>query len=188
MRKLIRWSLAALLAIAFAASVQARADDLFRGIGDFDGRKIGHVWIIVLENEGFDTTFGPNSLAPFLAKTLPSQGVMLNQYYATGHVSLDNYIAMISGQAATVQTRVDCTFYDDLELTGITSDGQAIGTGCVYPRQIRTNRPLAASRWSRSMARRKLRSTRSTKPRGRRRSRVATSMPHGTTPSSTSIR
>lgn len=138
MRKLIRWSLAALLAIAFAASVQARADDLFRGIGDFDGRKIGHVWIIVLENEGFDTTFGPNSLAPFLAKTLPSQGVMLNQYYATGHVSLDNYIAMISGQAATVQTRVDCTFYDDLELTGITSDGQAIGTGCVYPRQIRT--------------------------------------------------
>jgi phosphatidylinositol-3-phosphatase len=71
--------------------------------------KIGHVFVIVLENEGFNKTFGPNSLAPFLSQTLPSQGVMLNQYYGTGHVSLDNYIAMVSGQSATLQTRVDCT-------------------------------------------------------------------------------
>jgi hypothetical protein len=134
MFKFIKWSLAAMLMGAFAASATARAE----GFPDFDGRKIGHVWIIVLENEGFDTTFGANSLAPFLAKTLPSQGVMLNQYYATGHVSLDNYIAMVSGQSSTVQTHVDCTFYDDFQLTGITPDGQAIGSGCVFPRQIKT--------------------------------------------------
>jgi hypothetical protein len=30
---------------------------------------------------------------PYLSKTLPFQGVLLNQYYGTGHVSLDNYIA-----------------------------------------------------------------------------------------------
>src|ERR1700694_5045206 len=105
----------ALLMGTLAAAPSAMARD---GDRDRDGR-IGHVFVIVLENEGFDVTFGPNSLAPFLSKTLPSQGVMLNQYYATGHVSLDNYIAMISGQAATQQTSVDCTKYEDFNLTGI---------------------------------------------------------------------
>jgi phospholipase C len=33
-------------------------------------RKIQHVFVIVLENEGFDVTFGPNSKAPFLSKVL----------------------------------------------------------------------------------------------------------------------
>ncbi|HTB93224.1 MAG TPA: alkaline phosphatase family protein [Candidatus Sulfotelmatobacter sp.] len=99
--------------------------------------RIKHVFVIVLENEGFDVTFGPNSKAPFLSQTLPSQGVLLNQYYGTGHVSLDNYIAMLSGQAATPQTRNDCQIYQDFALTDVTSDGQAIGSGCVYPASIK---------------------------------------------------
>src|SRR5262249_31962604 len=79
------------------------------GRDDDEGhRRDRHVFVIVLENEGFEVTFGPNSKAPFLAKTLTSQGVLLSQYFATGHVSLDNYIAMLSGQAATPQTRLDC--------------------------------------------------------------------------------
>jgi phosphatidylinositol-3-phosphatase len=129
----IKWPLAtAMLMGTLAAAPSAMARD-------FDhGGRIGHVFVIVLENEGFDVTFGPNSPAKFLSQTLPSQGVMLNQYYGTGHVSLDNYIAMISGQSATLQTRVDCTFYDDFKLTGMTPDGQAIGTGCVYPAAIKT--------------------------------------------------
>jgi hypothetical protein len=102
-----------------------------------DGR-IKHVFVIVLENEGFDATFGPNSKAPFLSKTLTSEGVLLNQYFGTGHVSLDNYVAMISGQAATPQTRADCVTYADFIQTGLTPDGQAIGTGCVYPSSIKT--------------------------------------------------
>src|SRR5580700_4540251 len=100
--------------------------------------RIKHVFVIVLENEGFDVTFGPNSKAPFLSKTLTSQGVLLSQYYGTGHASLDNYIAMISGQAATPGTRNDCQTYADFVLSGITPDGQAIGSGCVYPEQIKT--------------------------------------------------
>jgi phosphatidylinositol-3-phosphatase len=129
----IKWPLAtALLMGTLAAAPSAMARD-----GDRDG-KIGHVFVIVLENEGFNKTFGPNSLAPFLSQALPSQGVMLNQYYGTGHVSLDNYIAMVSGQSATLQTRVDCTIYQDLVLNGITPDGQVAGTGCVYPAQIKT--------------------------------------------------
>lgn len=138
MFNIIKWSLAAVLMAAFAACAAARADD-FR---DFDSRKIGHVWIIVLENEGFNITFGAaaqaNPATQFLAKTLPSQGVLLNQYYGTGHVSLDNYIAMVSGQSSTVQTHVDCTFYDNFNLTGVTPDGQAISTGCVFPSQFQT--------------------------------------------------
>src|SRR6202047_4733165 len=78
------------------------------------------------------------SATQYLSQTLPGQGVLLSQYYGTGHVSLDNYIAMISGQSSTVQTHVDCTFYDDFKLTGVTPDGQAIGTGCVYPAQFKT--------------------------------------------------
>ncbi|HWY05837.1 MAG TPA: alkaline phosphatase family protein [Candidatus Acidoferrales bacterium] len=100
--------------------------------------RIKHVFVIVLENEGFDVTFGPNSKAPFLSRTLTSQGVLLNQYYGTGHVSLDNYIAMLSGQAATPQTRNDCQVFQDFALTGVTPDGQAIGSGCVYPASIKT--------------------------------------------------
>ncbi len=123
--------------LAAAPSAMARDGDH----GDRDGR-IGHVFVIVLENEGFDTTFGTaaqqNPATQFLSQTLPSQGVLLSQYYGTGHVSLDNYIAMLSGQSSTVQTHVDCTFYDDFKLTGVTPDGQAIGTGCVYPAQFKT--------------------------------------------------
>jgi phosphatidylinositol-3-phosphatase len=133
----IKWPLATTMLIGtLAAAPSAMARD-----GDRDGR-IGHVFVIVLENEGFDTTFGTaaqqNPATQFLSQTLPSQGVLLSQYYGTGHVSLDNYIAMISGQSSTVQTHVDCTFYDDFKLTGVTPDGQAIGTGCVYPAQFKT--------------------------------------------------
>lgn len=100
--------------------------------------KIRHVWVITLENENFDTTFGPNTKSPYLAQTLTAQGALLTQYYGTGHVSLDNYIAMLSGQAGTPQTISDCQTYQDYKQTGTASDGQAIGTGCVYPANIQT--------------------------------------------------
>ncbi|HEY2150496.1 MAG TPA: alkaline phosphatase family protein [Vicinamibacterales bacterium] len=103
-----------------------------------DNARVGHVFVIVLENEGFDTTFGPSSKAPYLSKTLTSQGALLAQYYGTGHASLDNYIAMISGQAATPETRNDCQVFSEFALTGFTPDGQAIGHGCVYPDSVKT--------------------------------------------------
>jgi hypothetical protein len=106
--------------------------------GTTSGHHIKHVLTIVLENEGNDTTFGPNSSAPYLSKTPSSQGVLLNQYYGTGQVSLDNYISMISGQAATPQTRNDCQVYADFIQTGLTPDRQAIGSGRVYPASVKT--------------------------------------------------
>jgi len=105
---------------------------------DRHGPPIKHVFVIVLENEGFDTTFGPQSKAPYLSKTLTRSGVLLNQYYGTGHASLDNYISMISGQAATPETRNDCQTFQDFVATGMTPDGQVIGHGCVYPDSVKT--------------------------------------------------
>lgn len=99
---------------------------------------IKHVFVIVLENKGYDTTFGPNSQAPYLSQTLPSQGELLTQYYGIGHASLDNYIAMVSGQAPAVTTQADCPFYTNLFPGTMGQDGQAVGQGCVYPATVQT--------------------------------------------------
>jgi phosphatidylinositol-3-phosphatase len=99
---------------------------------------IEHVFVIVLENQGYQATFGPHSNAPYLARTLTQKGVLLTQYFATGHFSLDNYLAMISGQAATPETRDDCEIFAEFVSSGTTADGQAIGRGCVYPSSVKT--------------------------------------------------
>jgi hypothetical protein len=99
---------------------------------------VGHVFIIVLENEGYEQTFGPQSPAPYLARTLTAQGALLTQYFGTGHASLDNYLAMISGQAATPETRADCRVFEDFVQTGTAPDGQVVGHGCVYPATVKT--------------------------------------------------
>ena len=99
---------------------------------------IRHVFVIVLENKTFDKTFGPNSEAPYLADTMASAGALLTQYYGIGHYSLDNYIAMISGQAPNPATQADCGKFVDFVETGMADDGQVIGKGCVYPAHVRT--------------------------------------------------
>ena len=98
---------------------------------------IGHVFVVVLENQPYDNTFGARSPAKFL-KALPQQGALIANYYGTSHESLGNYLALISGQAPNVTTNSDCEVYADFVSTGTTADGQAIGHGCVYPRDIAT--------------------------------------------------
>jgi hypothetical protein len=92
-----------------------------------------HVFIVVLENENAKATFGPNTPIPYLAKTLTSKGAYVPNYYAIGHQSLDNYIAMVSGQAPNPDTQADCQIYSDFFPGLATSDGQFTGQGCVYP-------------------------------------------------------
>jgi hypothetical protein len=62
---------------------------------------------------------GPRSAAPDLARTLVRRGVLLRQYDGTGRYSLDNYLAMISGQAATPETRDDRELFADFVATGV---------------------------------------------------------------------
>src|ERR1035441_3747307 len=68
------------------------------GLGIRPG-KIKHVWLIILENKSYDATFTGLNKNTYLWKTLPSQGVLLKNYYGTGHDSLDNYLSMVGGQA-----------------------------------------------------------------------------------------
>jgi hypothetical protein len=109
--------------------------------------KVKHVFVIVLENKNFSDTFGSSTQDPYLQKTLVPMGGLLTQYYGTGHVSLDNYISMISGQAPTPDTDDDCLpgltgtigNYNNVVQTGTTSDGQVIATGgCIYPASVQT--------------------------------------------------
>jgi hypothetical protein len=99
--------------------------------------KIHHVFIIVLENEGFETTFGPHSPAVYL-NSLTQRGALLDHYYGIGHASLDNYIAMISGQGPNPVTQGDCQSFVDFDTTKTARNGQVIGRGCVYPASTQT--------------------------------------------------
>lgn len=109
--------------------------------------RIRNVFIIILENKGFDETFGPGSPAVYLSQTLAQQGQLLRQYYATGHVSLDNYVSLVSGQAPNPQTQSDCQNYTDFTgASALDADGQAVGQGCVYPSFVPTIADQLAAR------------------------------------------
>lgn len=101
------------------------------------GGAIGHVFIIVLENKSFGRAFGEDGASPYLSKVLPSMGLLMREYYGTGHASLDNYITMVSGQPPNVLTQADCPLFVDV-LPGIpdplAGHGVLIGQGCVYPK------------------------------------------------------
>jgi len=128
-----RWLIALAAALALGAPALA-----VPGTATAALPPIGHVFVIVLENESASTTFGPGSPAPYLSQTLRAEGAYLPNYYAVGHESNDNYIAMISGQAPSAQNQSDCQFYDDLEPGTIGAYGQAEGSGCIYPSDVPT--------------------------------------------------
>jgi hypothetical protein len=109
--------------------------------------RIRHVFVIVLENKNYSDTFGSSTQDPYLQKTLVPRGALLTQYYGTGHVSLDNYISMLSGQAPTADTADDCLpgltgtvgNFNDVKQTGWAANGQVVATGgCIYPAQVKT--------------------------------------------------
>jgi hypothetical protein len=119
--------------LALAAALACGVLGLCAGPANAVVPHVNHVFIVVLENENAESTFGPDTEIPYLADTLTSKGAYLPNYYATGHLSLDNYISMVSGQAPNAETQSDCQFYTDF-LPGLPApDGQFIGQGCVYP-------------------------------------------------------
>lgn len=98
----------------------------------------GHVFVINLENKGYDRVWGSGSPAHYLSGTLRSQGVLLTNYYGISHNSLPNYLAQISGQPPNMSTKQDCPVYTPFTGTGLDSQGRLMGNGCVFPAEVPT--------------------------------------------------
>src|SRR4051794_27744763 len=99
---------------------------------------VKHVFVINIENKGYDETWGPGSGAPYLATTLRAKGVLLNQYFGTAHNSQPNYVAQISGQGPNPQMQGDCQIYSRFVQAGTAPPDQAVGTGCVFPSTVKS--------------------------------------------------
>jgi phosphatidylinositol-3-phosphatase len=100
--------------------------------------RIEHLFVIVMENENAGETFGEDPPAPYLGTTLRQEGAFIPNYFGIGHLSLDNYIAMVSGQPPNLQTQADCQVFTEMLPGTLREDGVALGQGCVYPRSVRT--------------------------------------------------
>ena len=133
-----RRSIALLLVSAALAAALLPTGGRARAQSTFTPPPIGHVFIVMLENEDQSASFGPSSPATYLAHTLPSMGELLPNYFGIGHQSLDNYVALVSGQGPNPVTQADCQVYTDVTPGTIGADGQATGMGCVYPSAVST--------------------------------------------------
>lgn len=91
-----------LLCVLALAPSSANAGQSLEGIPHYQ-----HVGVLILENESESSTWGPSSPATYL-KSLVPQGAFDDNYFADGHVSLDNYITMTSGQPSNVTDNTDC--------------------------------------------------------------------------------
>ncbi|NUR08281.1 MAG: phosphoesterase [Nocardioidaceae bacterium] len=128
----------AIVVVVGVLSTGARPVDAAPATKAVNPPPVRHVFVVNLENKGYDETFGPGSPAPYLSRTLRGQGQLLSQYYGVAHNSLPNYLAQISGQGPNAQTQGDCQVYSDFVQAGTTPPDQAVGQGCVYPAGVRT--------------------------------------------------
>jgi len=99
---------------------------------------IKHVFVVMLDDEPYATAFGPASPAKYLTGTLEKQGELLLRYYAVAHEGLADGIALLSGQGPTEATAANCPTYSEISPASSGSDGQVLGSGCVYPSSTQT--------------------------------------------------
>jgi phosphatidylinositol-3-phosphatase len=125
-----------LIALTVAASA-ALVGPMPTASGAAPTASIRHVFIIMDENESSTSTFGDPAADPYLAKTLPSEGAYLPNYYAVGHESNDNYIAIASGQPPNLLNQTDCINYINFVGTAVPG-GVDEGVGCVFPTATQT--------------------------------------------------
>jgi len=88
-------SVAALVLVAVSAAGAGTSATVVRAA--VPPGAVKHIAVIDLENEDFGDTFGPDSPATYLNGTLRAQGELVENYYATSHASLGNYISQVSG-------------------------------------------------------------------------------------------
>ncbi len=99
---------------------------------------ISHVFIVMLSDQPYAATFGPESAAPYLSRTLEKRGALLPRYYAVAHGQLADGIALLSGQGPTRSTAADCPLYSAVAPASPSGEEQVAGDGCVYPQTTAT--------------------------------------------------
>jgi phosphatidylinositol-3-phosphatase len=104
----------------------------------FKTPKVRHIFVILLENQPYSATFGTPSADPYLAHTLVGKGALLQNYYATGHESNDNYISLVSGQPPNPDNQGDCLGFNNLVGAKEEPGGVEGGVGCVYPGNVQS--------------------------------------------------
>ena len=148
---LVVGGLAATASNAFAKPVQTSTTITTTGL---TAGQVKHVWLIILENKSYDATFTGLNQNSYLWKTLPAQGVLLKNYYGTGHFSQDNYESLVSGQGPQQDTQSDCSVkdFDFGSTASIVTSGPNKGqvaslaganaangmNGCTYPHAVPT--------------------------------------------------
>ncbi len=132
----------AVAAVAAALSVPAVGVGASTGASSASSPTVSsahHVFQIVLENEEEASSFPRRGTE---LDRLANQGVFVPRYFATGHASLDNYLAMVSGQAQYFSTSIDCPIYKNgsgtINSRGYYTPVKPHDTGCVYPAGIKT--------------------------------------------------
>ena len=139
-RRAVAWIAAACLAMVVAALTSLNVGQASSALSATSAYvpPARHVFVINIENKGYDTTWGPSSAAPYLAQTLRDKGVLLNSYYGTAHNSEPNYVAQISGQGPNPQMQGDCQVYSQFVQVTTVAPQQAVGSGCVFPAPVQT--------------------------------------------------
>jgi hypothetical protein len=97
-QRMLLCSVFALVVVAMPQGLQAQRDD---------GRGFDHVFIIMMENTGYDTLIG-NPNAPFINFAAATTGLATN-YYGVAHPSQPNYIGATSGALNGVVNDNDIT-------------------------------------------------------------------------------
>lgn len=93
---------------------------------------LDHAFVIVLENTNFSDVFGAKaSEAPYL-NNLAGAHVRADNYYGISHVSLGNYIGMVSGQIPSALDHADCPPYSACVRSGPTIGAQLDGAGLTW--------------------------------------------------------
>lgn len=100
--------------------------------------EVKHVFMVMLQEGGFEEAFGETAESEYLSKDLPEQGELLTNYFAVTKGALANEIALLSGQGPTPETAANCPTYADVAPGTESADGQVEGTGCVYPATTKT--------------------------------------------------
>lgn len=99
---------------------------------------VKHVFLIVLSEGGYESTFGKASTTTYFQKTLPEQGELIPNYYAVAQGTLANQIALLSGQGPTPETVAGCPEPTPIVPGTLSAEKQVEGSGCVYPKETPT--------------------------------------------------